>query len=93
MLVEPEMPVVPEVPLAVPPVLELVPAVLEVPPALESSPESLLHAASALAETNVAPNANVAARPSRVRGSCGSGVPARSSGSAQNGHSFSDTRT
>jgi hypothetical protein len=86
MLVEP---LVPEPPVPVP-----VPAALVVPPPAELSSESLLlQAASAVADTKVAPNANVAARPRRVRGNCGSGVPARSSGNAQNGHSVSETRT
>ena len=52
-----------------------------------------LHAASAVAEANVALKARVAARDKRTPGKRGSGVPDRSSGSAQNGHSVSETRT
>ncbi len=79
--------------LVLPATLLAPPVTLLVPPLELSSEESLLHAVSAVAETNVAPNANVAARPSRLRGNCGSGVAARSSGRAQNGHSVSETRT
>jgi len=63
------------------------------PPAELSSELSVPHAASAVAETKVALNAKVAARPSRVFGNWGSGLPARSSGRAQNGHAASETRT
>jgi len=52
-----------------------------------------LQAANAVAEARVAPNASVAARDKRPLGKRGSGVPESSKGSAQNGHSFSETRT
>jgi hypothetical protein len=89
----PAMAVEPPVPVPAPLVVPPAPALLVAPALPELSSPSLLHAARAVAETSVAPNANVAARPRRVRGSCGSGVPARSSGNAQNGHSVSETRT
>src|SRR5690242_7857427 len=43
--------------------------------------------------TSVAPNANVAARPSRRVGRTGAGLFARSSATPQKGHAASDTRT
>jgi hypothetical protein len=65
------------------------PALLPVPLSSASPP----HAEIAVADTNVALNASVAARDKRLRGSCGGGVSARSRGNAQNGHCSSETRT
>jgi hypothetical protein len=83
----------PAVPPAPPPLIAppaLAPALGEPEPVLSASPPQ---PASAVAEASVAPNANVAARLSRLWGKRGSGVLVRSSDCAQNGHSVSLMRT
>src|SRR5690606_1166826 len=88
---EPDVPPVACMPpvLSLPP-LPLTPALPPTPP----SPSSLSppQAVRAVAPAIVAPNANVAARPRRVRGRRGSGLPERSTCAAQNGHAASSRR-
>src|SRR5688572_23090390 len=81
---------------ALPPLpLPELPPLATVPPVPPSSPSSLSppHATMEVAPIRVAPNAKVAARPSRVVGNGGAGTPASESASPQNGQSCSEART